>query len=515
MRENLKTAVELAKEGEIEGFDRIYTETCEDVYFRARLMMGNRGEAKALVKQVYLVVFRTIQTLQDNSKMEKWLYTVLYKLGERECRKKKGLNLEEENTAPPWEGVSRPDTTAEKQKIARILKSGYKKLGSAGRLICLACYYEKWKTEDVARIFRIAEEKVQGIREYARIELGLRCAEKGYESVDVSEEMMYLMFELLREDAEEEIRQTKLDDLYLEIQEGLDYAEEEGKDDKKGFSFKWLIAILTGAAVLIGLAAAGGHYLGQHVAKNGAETKKEQGQKETGEEKWSLASYRGNWCDEANADNTVMDPDGLDEINIKTAGNQKIIFDIRHTYGAEEDYAFRGANDVTGVVFDKKASFTFSDESGNRMEGVIEFLDDALKVSVKPASGTQPQGLTAEMECTMKRDAYYGERMTEEDAQEEEMEVSGDYIFPDSDKRLLTEKDFEGKTRQELRLGRNEIFARRGRAFQTKDLNEWFSSKDWYDPKYTAEEFTQNVQLNQYEIENSNRILQAESQADE
>ena len=95
------------------------------------------------------------------------------------------------------------------------------------------------------------------------------------------------------------------------------------------------------------------------------------------------------------------------------------------------------------------------------------------------------------------------------------MEVSGDYIFPDSDKRLLTEKDFEGKTRQELRLGRNEIFARRGRAFLTKDLNEWFSSKDWYDPKYTAEEFTQNVQLNQYEIENSNRILQAESQADE
>ena len=74
MRENLKTAVELAKQGEIEGFDRIYTETCEDLYFRARLMMGNRGEAKALVKQVYLVVFRTIQTLQDNSKMEKWLY---------------------------------------------------------------------------------------------------------------------------------------------------------------------------------------------------------------------------------------------------------------------------------------------------------------------------------------------------------------------------------------------------------------------------------------------------------
>ena len=65
--ESLKLAVELAKRGESEGIGTVYRETCADVYFRARLMMGNRGEARELVRQVYLVVFRTISTLQDTT----------------------------------------------------------------------------------------------------------------------------------------------------------------------------------------------------------------------------------------------------------------------------------------------------------------------------------------------------------------------------------------------------------------------------------------------------------------
>ena len=201
MKESLKTAVQLAKQGEQEGIRRIYRETCEDVYFRSRLMMGNRKDAQNLVKQVDIVVFRTIQTLNEPEKMEKWLYTVLYKLGERECRKNKGMELEKEKTAPSWEGNEAPSTTAEKQKIIRIMKSGYKKIGTAERMVCLAHYYERWSIEELARLWKCPEEKLRGILEYARIELGLMCTEKGYFHVDISEDIMYLMFELLREDA--------------------------------------------------------------------------------------------------------------------------------------------------------------------------------------------------------------------------------------------------------------------------------------------------------------------------
>ena len=87
---------------------------------------------------------------------------------------------------------------------------------------------------------------------------------------------------------------------------------------------------------------------------------------------------------------------------------------------------FRGANDVTGVVTDKIASFTFSDEYSNRMEGTIEFQDEALKVVVKRASGGQSEGLTAEMDCTMKKDPYSDTRTKPQKEEEHE-----DYIFPE------------------------------------------------------------------------------------
>ena len=87
-----------------------------------------------------------------------------------------------------------------------------------------------------------------------------------------------------------------------------------------------------------------------------------------------------------------MSTDGMCEVKIKSAADQRVVFDIRKTYGNDEDYVFRGANDVTGVVTDKIASFTFSDEYSNRMEGTIEFQDEALKVVVKRASGGSLRG---------------------------------------------------------------------------------------------------------------------------
>ena len=86
---SLKLAVEKAKRGESEGFGTIYRETCADAYFRARLMMGNRGEARELVRQIYLVVFRTISTLQDPAKMESGFIPFSINSGRENARKRK------------------------------------------------------------------------------------------------------------------------------------------------------------------------------------------------------------------------------------------------------------------------------------------------------------------------------------------------------------------------------------------------------------------------------------------
>ncbi len=48
---------------------------------------------------------------------------------------------------------------------------------------------------------------------------------------------------------------------------------------------------------------------------------------------------------------------------------------------------------------------------------------------------------------------------------------------------LLKEADLEGLSAEELRLKRNEIFARHGYIFKDKALTGYFSKFDWYKPQ--------------------------------
>lgn len=81
---------------------------------------------------------------------------------------------------------------------------------------------------------------------------------------------------------------------------------------------------------------------------------------------------------------------------------------------------------------------------------------------------------------------------------------TSEYILPYSDTRYLTEGDVEGLSKDEIRIAINEIYARHGRMFQTEDLNAYFSSKSWYEPKYSAEEFSaiESSIMNDYEKKN-------------
>ncbi|QPF84336.1 YARHG domain-containing protein [Bradyrhizobium genosp. L] len=63
------------------------------------------------------------------------------------------------------------------------------------------------------------------------------------------------------------------------------------------------------------------------------------------------------------------------------------------------------------------------------------------------------------------------------------MRTQSDFIFPDSDSRMLTEGDLRALSKDDLRIARNEIFARRGRYFNAPDLTARFSKFSWYVPR--------------------------------
>ncbi len=88
--------------------------------------------------------------------------------------------------------------------------------------------------------------------------------------------------------------------------------------------------------------------------------------------------------------------------------------------------------------------------------------------------------------------------------QRSEPDRSRGFLFPNSHTKRILPRELEGLSKQELRVARNEIFARRGRHFKSADLKRHFNRFDWYEP------FTWNPKLNRIEKANVNLIKNTE-----
>lgn len=99
----------------------------------------------------------------------------------------------------------------------------------------------------------------------------------------------------------------------------------------------------------------------------------------------------------------------------------------------------------------------------------------------------------------------------EEDELEEENLENNDDMFPLSSSTYLVMSDLEGLTKEECRIGRNEIYARHGRLFTDEFLQDYFNSKDWYEGYIEPEDFDETM-LNEYEISNRDLIVEYETE---
>lgn len=91
---------------------------------------------------------------------------------------------------------------------------------------------------------------------------------------------------------------------------------------------------------------------------------------------------------------------------------------------------------------------------------------------------------------------------------------SQDFILPNSSYAALSDADLSGLSLAQLRIARNEIYARHGRQFRDPWLNQWFYSKNWYlaiHPKYAPGDFdAMPTPLSEVELANVHTISQYE-----
>ena len=109
-----------------------------------------------------------------------------------------------------------------------------------------------------------------------------------------------------------------------------------------------------------------------------------------------------------------------------------------------------------------------------------------------------------EKESGSKKQEFYDETLENQKNQSD-----SNYILPDSSTRILTDSEVKNLTKEQLRLARNEIYAKHGRRFDDVELQDYFNSKSWYSGTIAPDDFTEEM-LSEIEKKNIELIKKYE-----
>lgn len=171
-------------------------------------------------------------------------------------------------------------------------------------------------------------------------------------------------------------------------------------------------------------------------------------------------------------------------------------------------------DEKTAPVFDSVALGTTGDEAKTKLTPDYpesQDITDGFKLLNLDTKGS--------VECTVEDDKVSSIRyaqLSDEEIEafrtDKEEKLRAEYIFPDSDKKYLSEDEIRSKTVDEMMIGRNEIFARHGYIFDDENLKQHFEGTSWYKGTIPAEQFDSDQTFNDFERKNVELIKQVEDE---
>lgn len=175
-------------------------------------------------------------------------------------------------------------------------------------------------------------------------------------------------------------------------------------------------------------------------------------------------------------------------------------------------------NLYTGT-FETDDEFTMKDTTDTKLyfsRDINHQIPNQVEVTPSPTPSPIPtptpepyyETSTEDPEADMEEDVWQ-----DTDLDEEEDETDNEYIFPNSDSEYLAKSDLKGMSKSEINLAKNELYARHGRKFKSKELQDYFNSKSWYQGIYSPKQWDKkgdNYFFNKYEIKNRNLLKKYE-----
>lgn len=454
MENGMKQAVAQMKQREEAGLNYIYSQTYNFVYLRAKSILKNEEEVKQLMQTVYVELYQSASEIYVENLYE-WLGKHVYRIGCERFKKRKEreasfMEMEDEELNPKKKEHL-------DEKVGAVCNT-LEHLPDLYQATLLAFYYDYLKIDEIAELMDCSPSVIMNRLNYTR---------KYFKRAMENEQ------------------------------------EENGRqgEEKDGFSVEAVCLALRKWAVdhCFGITSAQNVYYnickalslqGRPISLNG---------KEFAGVKKTVVYYKSD-------DWNPIQEEIIAHVK-KRGADKRMLFYIAGGVALLALVIAVVAFAVTRPGRNTQADKPKVTDSQDKKDKKTEKTKDEPVDVPKEDSVTEPSE-EAKNEPAVQPESQPSEGTTTEEGNSQS---GGEYIFPNSGTAELTREEVQGHTKEELRLARNEIYARHGVIFDVEELDTYFQSKSWYTPTISLREFLDTMELSMVEENNITLISEIES----
>ncbi len=167
-----------------QAFRELVAEHRDRVYNLTLRMLGNRAEAEDVAQEVFIQVFKTIDTFREEAKLSTWLYRVAVNLcknrikylARRHDRDRDQLDDSNEAAASsaiaaPGGPTPRPDRALEGAQVEKVLQEAISTLDEEHRVLVVLRDIEDLSIEEICAITNLPDGTVKSRLHRARLAL--------------------------------------------------------------------------------------------------------------------------------------------------------------------------------------------------------------------------------------------------------------------------------------------------------------------------------------------------------
>ncbi len=185
MISTMEEAVKAARVGDRAGQAYLYEKTYKKAYYVALKYTNNEDDAYDVIQDAYMKAFSRINQLDNDTKFDKWLNSIVVYTALDSKKKKKPELFTDVSAVEDFDVIERfeadssmqPEVVMDQNETARLVKKIINELSNEQKTVVTMYYMQELSVKEISKILNIPEGTVKSRLKYARKNIEIKVKE--------------------------------------------------------------------------------------------------------------------------------------------------------------------------------------------------------------------------------------------------------------------------------------------------------------------------------------------------